>query len=227
MFLHQKIEIVEMEVVKGGTIYYRNCDILAFHIISANAFGSSLPPLFKTYSDIYFSMPPEQISSMFFLNVFEYKVWIFVWLSIAMAIILLLVLKILKNLSWDACTKYVLNIFGISTENTDNNLKSIELGQCVISIFMFLISSCFSCFLIVYLTTSKVKLPFSSISELFQQDEYTIYANPISHNIMALIGMNFDMKKIKFEENMQHERINITKVLCEMKKTVYIIDSFE
>lgn len=226
-YLHPKVSLVEINPDNGGDLYFESCDILCFQREVVTAFGNSLPPLFVTYTNIIVGIPPKQVSSVFFIHVFEFKVWVFVFVSIILATIFALLLKFLKANSWHIFLTDLLNIFGLSNDSYHCNFKSYKFSKVVVSIFMFLISSFFSCFLIVYLATTKAKLPFNTIIDLFNQSEYSIYASTGSHVMLSIMEMNLDISKIKQVTQTDIINHDISKVLCESEKSAYILEIFE
>lgn len=218
--------------ISNNQLYYLKFNkvydiILQPQTVSLN--GITLPPIVKHENLIYFQKPGDDISSIFFIQVFTLTFWIAILLVVIFGVLIIIIKVKLLRQSFDNLIDEILQIFLITPNTTENLNCGIYLMQIVISLFMFCIATSFSAFLISKLTVNQPKLPFNSLEDLMNQTQYSICANPFSSEYFDLQEVTGNLKifngkncLIEYQNDTFVRRVDLINAICSNKNAAYL-----
>lgn len=174
-------------------------DIMIYPVVSE--LRDSLPPLFPVEYSVYFKTPDTNIGSLYFLKVFEVKMWVAISVTLGFFLFYFILKHYLTKTTVENCLKNIYQFFNISSEilqSNEANFISYKLIIIFFSINIICMTGAFSGFLISHLSVHKVQLPFNTWKEILVQDEYSICASKYS---MPLSQLKFSRAINKVEIN--------------------------
>lgn len=187
----------------------------------------SLPPLTKTSYYIHYHTPKQYFPATYFLSVFDLKLWWAV-VGICFSVTVLLGLwHFFNKKPVSALIEALFDIFTISTKQIATKSISSNITKNITMIWIFLIASVFSSFLVAQLTVIKEKVPFNSLEELVHHDTYVICANKL-HNVFSIrkdLRLIKDSSKCKIRYD--RKTIQDNNIFCLSEDTTYILSDRE
>lgn len=135
----------------------------------------TLPPITKVVHHIYFHALEHKLSSLYFIHVFHWTLWI----GIAGVILITLSMLVLNYFYQSSASSsyYIENvyeIFGFHLSSKRIDQRSMKIFKIIILTWMFLISSVFSSFLVAQLAVFEKQQPFNNLEELMNQNKYSL-----------------------------------------------------
>lgn len=140
----------------------------------------TLPPIYLAHHYIYFRELEPKISSIYFLLVFHWTLWISIGGIVFLTLLMLFFTKFMYKISWSEYIEYCYEIFGFHMSSNGHSKLAIKFLRLIILVWMFLIATVFSSFLMAQLANIEKVMPFHSLDELLHQDKYTICFNNVS-----------------------------------------------
>lgn len=150
---------------------------------SAGFRHTTLPPLYFTKYRLYMTHTKSySVSSQYFIELFQPKLWIAVLLIYLTLLGFLVIYKYCYSLKFNQFVESVFHIIGLSNEQI--NFSTISLSICLIifSMFFYLLEWYFGAFLYSKLSAKfDTNLPFERIEDLAIQMKYKICAQPVTN----------------------------------------------
>lgn len=175
------------EYVDGIHKFNKNLDLVLIPEMAGN-YGT-LTPSVQISLELYIKAPETILPSEYFITVFSYELWLAIFLCIFSVILFLFALKRIFNYSFNSYIEFIYYVFGISQISFQYSSLSFNCCHTVTALFKFVISSSFSAFLITELLNLDYDLPFENLSEIFQQNKYSLC---VFHDIHAFPRIMFN-----------------------------------
>lgn len=188
-FLHFNFQIYETSNYTGNMfgifLKYQalgNFDILAITITFQGAL-TSLPPIRSLSYSVYLNSPKPTVSSTFFIDIFDWKIWIATFMICSTIILFLFMYVKLYKRNFNHLVTITMEMFSLSKE-TIVVKPSFKFCQTIFSIFMFCVAATFSSFLTTFLAHQVSNIPFHTLDEVMHQNKYSVCidSNTMSHD---------------------------------------------
>lgn len=190
----------------------------------------TLPPITRQYYHIYYRTLEREFRATYFLSVFDFKLWLGI-LGVCFSVTVLLGLwHFFHRKSTSAYIAMLFDIFTVSSEQVESKGISSKIAKIVTLLWIFLISSVFSSFLIAQMIVIKENKPFSSIEELLSHDTYVLCTSNYRIAIGQFITSTIDQKKIKRDQckiGYDKKTIAENNIFCIRHDTTYIFSDRE
>lgn len=171
-------------------IHKVNTEIDVVLIPEISGAQGTLSPSVQTWMEIYMKAPATVLPSEYFINVFNYDLWLAIILCVLTIILFLFVLKRQFKYSFNSYVEIVYHTFGISSMSFKIPSFSYSFCQTITALFKFVISSSFSAFLVSELLNMRYELPFETLNEIFNQTEYSFCINEFSY-AFEVLSLNY------------------------------------
>lgn len=184
----------------------------------------TLTPIYSSEFYLYAPNREPKLESTYFLSVFEFKLWMCMFFTIFLMIVLLYIYGKLQKWSISLLT-LVLDVFQIATGNMPEKLKpSFKLLTLVIGLFLFLLASSFSAELITYLLKLDDDFPIKELSDVWTQKEYALCIGPreFKHKIFMEMDKTGLVVNGKDCPAYMSSRISDIDVICSSKNAIFL-----
>lgn len=132
-----------------------------------------LPPIRLAVQHIFFPSPEHKMSSLYFIFVFHWTLWMGIGGIVLIALTMLLFNNFYQQRFFSEYIEIVYDIFGFHSAS-QNISSSMQFFKIIISVWIFLMSTVFSSFLIAQMTIFENNLPFNNLEELLNQNKYSL-----------------------------------------------------
>lgn len=180
---------------------------------------NNMASIFGVENSAYFKLPNINFPTAYFLHVFTLSFWLGIVFVVFWTALFIVVYIIVFNQNQSSIITLLMQFFSlVSMEDNKNYNKklSFKIAITVISIFVFFIASSFSVFLFSQLSSFKFDLPFDTMNEMLQQNEYAMCSRPLSRTTLTF-------QKIQNNYKIQ---INPKKCLVDRMDVVNSVDAF-
>lgn len=150
----------------------------------------TLPSIYSSGFDLYAPFREPKLERTYFLSVFEFKLWICMFFTIFLMIILLFIYAKVQKTS-NSFLANTFNVFQIAIEkNSEIPKPSYKVLTFVIGLFLFLLASSFSANLITFLLKHEDDFPIKEFSDVWTQQEYSFCVNKIEFKYVHFVEMD-------------------------------------
>lgn len=137
--------------------------------------------------NVYIKSPEVTLPAKYFIYVFNYKLWLAIFVCIILIILFLYLLKSLLKLKLSHYMELIFLVFGISNSTFTFNSIAYNICHVTTNLMNFIVMASFSAFLIAQLSIVENNLPFETISDIFHQTDYAFCIHYRTHPFKVLL----------------------------------------
>lgn len=208
------------EGIKNAYDVRSNMDLVLMPQSTTNFY--SMVPILLEWQALYFQIPKQIFPFDFFIRVFELELWVAIICSVIIVTVLLYIFKIAWKRTLFEYIETILYAFTVTTEcRFIRGMDSYRYFFRHLALFLIVIGTGFSAFLVSQLQHMRIELPFQNLKEIFEQNDYTLCVHKFSLTQDMLLDTYGNKSGILNNHKCDGNHFLFFKNICNNSKNIY------